>query len=310
MRHSHAIALFSALMFQGCSTTNKTDPNHSLAWNISKAAGVNVREIPQEEFDKAAGKEFNGQKSSKMFDMAALSSTASYAQYYDIGFLTRADIWENIGYSTLFVMLEPDDPAGKDHFLAWMPASLSPDEKSAVRELARTFVHALKGLPEPYPSMVDWKKTEDAIKSIETNFFKPDFNLDVYLAGGECDVFDCALRIKIFEPVLKTPPDFIKSNETSAYAFGPEDFAIPQVHLACMLPNQFSKSGKPIIEEKTPEFMSCSKRFSLLWDEYAKGLPSWIYTYWNHVPKSETAVRIPNLSTKEGRLLYIQPSKK
>jgi len=303
--YKQILLAFAALfLIQGCASNYKTDTDHSLAWNISKASDVKIKEVPQEKFAKAVGQNYDGDMN-KLLDAGLSSGVVDLAWYSSTGILTLADIGTTFGISLLLRMAEPEDPARKEHILAWMPESSAEDEEDAVQKMVRTLVDTLKKLPEPHASLVDWEKTEREINNVEQKFLKSEYQFNVYFTGDECDVFDCKLFMNLFEPELTGRPDFIKNNEDSVYHFKPDGFDIPNILFLCESPNKFFPSGKPLITTTSYDITKCRTRMRKISDIYFTLLPDWFYLY--KLP-SQGGNPLPYLQHKGDVMLYVKPS--
>lgn len=301
------LAVTTLLLIQGCASNYKSDTNHSLAWNISKASDVKVDEIPQNKFEEAIRRAFDGDlnngEMNKLLDAGLTSGFVDSST----GLLALADVRIAFDLSLLLRLGEPDNPATKDHILAWMPSSAAKDEEEAVHVMIRTLVETLKKLPEPYASSIDWEKTEREMKEVEQPFLKSYYRLIVYFTGGVCDVVDCRLYMHLFEPELVSKPDFIHNKEEAFYHFKPDGHDVPNIFVGCGFPSAFFPSAKPIITGPWVDITNCSKKMMMVQEAYFSLLPDWFYVYKSPQEYGNT---LPNLQRKDDLMLYIKPTSK
>jgi len=298
------LVLVIAILVQGCASNYKSNPKHSLAWNISKASDITIKEMPQEKFENAVGKNYDG-NTNALLDAGFSSGIVDYAWYSSTGILTLADIGTTFGISLLLRLNEPDDPATKDHILAWMPKSFASDEEDAVHKMMRLLVDTLKELPEPQASLIDWERTELEIKNVDQKFLASNYRFNVYFTGGECEVFDCILYMNLFEPEIVGRPDFINNEENTFFHFKPDGREIPNILVACGFPSKHRPSGKPLITDNSISISKCSTRMEKVKNMYYSLLPDWFNIY--RVPQ-KYGNPLPNLQNRDKLMLYIKPS--
>ncbi|MES1947491.1 hypothetical protein C84B14_09082 [Salinisphaera sp. C84B14] len=195
-RHTFAIAAALAVTaLSGCATApptmHHTDPNHSQAWNLTRAAGYEILEdVEHEKVEQQI--DTNG---------ASLGGTLAAG---GLGFLSNPNglsLGGNVGMNMLTnLLLGGDVPkAGGTNIVAWIPKSeaATSDEaivqaKSRITTLARAGMEAMQ-MPTPY----HWERIR------QTDSQKASYDALIgYIGGGECETASYICEVRFSIPML------------------------------------------------------------------------------------------------------------
>jgi hypothetical protein len=208
-----AFALLSAC--QSLPTSFRPDASEALQIMQIEGGSEGLRDVSQEDFDKALGRKSNN-------DVLELSMATGYAS----GLLRAPTGFSGMSASGLHLLTfftAPSFLAGEvSRMMAWMPESLASDEKDAQRKVAKMVEEAvIKALPPGYSTRIqEW--TDTAVFGAESHFRV------IRVDGEHCENWSCVIegqfpskdRLPVIGRMSKTrTPFFLEHSESSSYRF-------------------------------------------------------------------------------------------
>ncbi len=187
-----------AAITAGCSVAPKVqyDGTKSRAMNIAEAGGI-YKGLK----DAAVPKDTSG----------ALTDSVIYSSMYaGMGLASPAPGLSNLqgfGIGILSGLLEPDSPAARNSFIAWMPAEMakSPDEaRTAIQAIFRTAVGSM--LDEQSIKYSFYYGRDSGVKVVNMDHIAS-FVLDK--AYCQIEGRSCSITMSAYIPVKRPAPDFV-----------------------------------------------------------------------------------------------------
>lgn len=259
------IVVLGVLALAGCAASQAPKPyddKRSFALNIVRAAGMtDIRDhaLPQAEYDKlTSGTLYQAAWAGAITNAPAPGISSGAA----------------MGLGILSVLFEPKADSARDAIIAWMPASLAPNEEEAAKLLRDTTQKAIvKTLSDLGLEVVDEHASRHFIGFTGATIFRDDTDL-CEETTQKTQKSACMTFTSGRDPKVQNTPDFIKNQEQVSYAFG------------------VSSAWRNAILIKYPNPDKLNSR--MFFQQLSKNVPDWVFLY--SAPEGEKASERKNLS--------------
>lgn len=244
------IVVLGVLALAGCAASQAPKPyddKRSFALNIVRAAGMtDIRDhaLPQAEYDKLT---------SGTLYQAAWAGAITNAPAPGISSDTALTL------GILSVLFDPKADSARDAVIAWMPASLAPNEEEAAKLLRDTMQKAIvKTLSDLGLEVIDEHASRHFIGFTGTTIFRDDTDL-CEATTQKTQKAACTAFTSGRDPKVQNTPDFIKNQGQASYAFG------------------VSSAWRNAISIKYPNPEKLNSR--MFFQELSKNVPDWVFLY-------------------------------
>lgn len=212
------VMVWGLSLLGGCASTATYQHQHSLAWNVTHAAGVSVNDIPASKVGKKAQFSDNGQLTSAVSNTAkgaALAGATGVALGVPFSSLSWHTFSPALGLLFAANLFSPENPASMPLLLAWIPRDTAHDASDAQEQMMTRLKNvAESALPEGYSfSGKHVLYTPDFINSQ----WMIQYPIKGPMCGGK---IKCTYSVVLYTPLEQRAPEWLGGKK--AYAFIPK----------------------------------------------------------------------------------------
>lgn len=293
-----------SIAMAGCSSSPYSlDPNHSLAWNVTDAVGMEVEEIEREDLEEVStigpdGKLMRAAKSTAGLGGTMAVTSFAIASSSGVALANLATLSPHLAMFFLLEATESSNGEGRSQLIAWMPQSEAPNAEAAMELFLEIQKNAAQSLKAPY-RLRDLSAIERVEQTFDPTYLKQQAEID----GGLCDDprLSCAWIFIAVTPEPTTGPSWL--GHKPSYLFFNGNNVIWQLGAQCYLTN-FRELSWSERNELIPLVDRCTADLRLVEMEASKSLQDWVYVY---RPEFSTDFRLPYLANGGEVYLFVEP---